>query len=228
MTWMNSRMGAAGQAVWIGGFNLLPYRQRDARRARRRCLLECLGAALLGCAAVLAVAGWQTFERTRLDTQRVSSEHELARLAPPLAEHARLRHEADQRNHRYTRAVALSAPLMRLLDLLDTLSRLPTDDVALQQLRQRGHETELLATSRDPLGSTLWLKQLSMVRGVKSAEVADLRPLARTGRAVAASGGGTLEFAARLHWDEAAKDAPPSGVSASGPMREPAQPGGVR
>jgi hypothetical protein len=68
MTWMNSRMGAAGQAVWIGGFNLLPYRQRDARRARRRCLLECLGAALLGCAAVLAVAGWQTFERTRLDT----------------------------------------------------------------------------------------------------------------------------------------------------------------
>ena len=43
MTWMNSRMGMAGHPIWIGGFNLLPYRQRDARRARRRCLLEWSG-----------------------------------------------------------------------------------------------------------------------------------------------------------------------------------------
>lgn len=228
MTWMNLRMGAAGQAVWIGGFNLLPYRQRDARRARRRCLLEWLTAALLGCAAVLAVAGWQTFERTQLDTQRVSSEHELARLATPLAEHTRLHHEADERSYRGTRAVALSAPSIRLLDLLDTLSRVPSDDVTLQQLRQRGHETDLLATSRDPLASTLWLKQLGTVRGVKSAEVADLHPLARTGRDAAASGGGPIELAARLRWDEAAQDATPPGGSASGRSRGLDQPGGAR
>jgi Tfp pilus assembly protein PilN len=227
MMWMNSRMGAAGQAIWIGGFNLLPYRQRDARRARRRRLLEWLGAALLGCTAVLAVAGWQTFERVRLDAQRAATEHELVGLAAPLAEHARLHREVDQRNQRSARAVTLSGPLVRLLDLLDTLSRMPADDVTLQQLRQRGHETELLATSRDPLASTLWLKQLSAVRGVKSAEVADLRPLVRAGRETATSGRGSIELAARLQWDDAAKDGP-QGVFAGGQSRGPGRPGGAR
>jgi Tfp pilus assembly protein PilN len=224
---MNSRMKAAGHAVWTGGFNLLPYRQRDARRVRRRCQLEWLGAALLGCAAILAVAGWQNFECARLDAQRATSEHELARLAAPLAEHARLHREADQRNQRSTRTVALSGPLVRLLDLLDTLSRVPADDVILQQLRQRAHETEMLATSRDPLASTLWLKQLSTVRGVKSAEVADLRPLTRTGHDTAASGHSPIEFAARLQWNEAIKDTPP-GVSAQAQSRGPGRPGGAR
>jgi len=204
---MNLRVSATGRRVWVGGFNLLPYRQRDARRARRRCLAEWLGAALCGCAAVFAIVGWQAFERVRVDAQRISTERELARLAAPLAEHTKLQHDADERSKRSVRAVALSAPLTRLLDLFDTLSHVSGDGVILQQLRQRGHQTDLLATSVDPVGPALWLKQLSTVRGVKSAEVADLHPVARAGLGVAASGAGPIEFAAKLHWDEGGEKA---------------------
>ncbi|MGF7136918.1 Tfp pilus assembly protein PilN [Paraburkholderia sp. EB58] len=228
MTWMNLRMGMAGRPIWIGGFNLLPYRQRDARRARRRCLLEWSGAALVGCAAVLAVAGWQAFERARLDGQRVSSERELAHLAVPLAEQARLRHDAEEKGKRAARAVVLSEPLTRLLDLLDTLSRVPAEGVVLQQLKQHAHETELLATSTDPVASAMWLKQLSTIRGVKNSEVADLHPLARAGREASAAGSGPVEFTARLRWEEPVKDAGQTVASAGAHSRDTDKPRGAR
>jgi Tfp pilus assembly protein PilN len=228
MMWMNSRIGPAGHPVWIGGFNLLPYRQREARCARRRCLLEWLGAALVGCAAVLAAGGWQTFERARLEAQRASSENELIGLAVPLAEHARLQRDADERSKRAARAVALSGPLVRLLDLLDTLSHVSADDVVLQQLRQRMHETELLAISKDPLASTVWLEELGSVRGVKSSEVTDLHPLPRTGHDTAAGNSSAVEFAARLRWDEPAKSAGHAAAPANGGSHEVDQKRGAR
>lgn len=202
MTWMNQHIGAGGRRVWMGGFNLLPYRQRDARRARRRCFGEWLGAALFGCALVLTVVGWQSFERSRLDEQRISAEHAFAQLAAPLAEQTRLQHEREERGKSAARAAALSEPLTHITDLLDTLSHVSADGVVLQQLRQRVHETELLATSKDPVASAVWLKQLSAVRGVQGTEVADLHPVARAGPGVSANGGGPVEFAARLRWDE--------------------------
>ncbi|MGA7781543.1 MAG: fimbrial assembly protein [Paraburkholderia sp.] len=202
MTSLNSPMPARGHRFWIGGFNLLPYRRSNARRARRRCLIEWLVAALLGCAALLATVGWQAFERTRLDAQRTSNERVLAQLTAPLAEHARLSREMDERGKRATRAVDLSMPLTRLLDLLDTLSGTHAEGVILQQLHQRLHETELLATANDPVASAVWLKQLGTVRGVKGSEVTDLHPLARARPGTTVSGTGALEFAARLRWDE--------------------------
>jgi Tfp pilus assembly protein PilN len=202
MTALNSRMGASGQRVWMGGFNLLPYRRSNARRARRRCLIEWLVAALVGCVALSGMAGWQLFERARVDSQRVASESVLTHLTAPLAEHARLSHDADERGKRIERAVVLSKPLTRLLDLLDSLSNMPAEGVVLQQLRQRVHETELLATSRNPVSSADWLKQLSAVRGVKNAEVTDLHPQMQRAAGAQADSGGVLEFAARLRWDE--------------------------
>lgn len=188
---------------WLGGFNLLPYRQRNARLARRRCLLEWVAAALAGSAAVLAVAGWQAFERARLDTQRASIEQSLTQLAVPLAEHARLLRTQDEQRKGAVRAMSLSEPLTHLRDLLDALSFEPGDGVVLQQLRQREHETELLATSRGHIASAEWLKRLSAIRGVKGAEVSDLhRSAARNGPLVAASVTGPIEFGAHLRWDE--------------------------
>jgi Tfp pilus assembly protein PilN len=220
MSGVNARMSATGRPVWIGGFNLLPYRQRNARLARRRCLIEWLAAVLVGCAAVLTIVGWQAFERTRLDAQRAATERELASLAAPLAEQARLRRDAEEQGKRAARAVVLTEPLTRLLDLLDMLSRVPADGVVLQQLKQHAHETELLATSTDPVASSLWLKQLSTIRGVRSSEVADLHPLAQVGHAGSAVAGGPVEFVARLQWGEATKDA--GQLSATASARPPA------
>jgi type IV pilus assembly protein PilN len=214
---------------WLGGFNLLPYRQRDVRLARRRRACEWGGAVLAGCAAVLALAGWQAFEKTRLDAQRASIEHALAGLSAPLAEHATLLREQDEMRKHAARATSLSEPLAHLLDLLEALSFEPGEGVVLRQLRQREHETELLATSHGHLASAEWLKRLSAVHGVKGAEMSDLhRPTARGNSPADESVSGPVEFGARLRWDEPApKAAHVAAAAAARPVKsEPS--GGVK
>jgi type IV pilus assembly protein PilN len=198
-----STRGARGVSLRLGGFNLLPYRQRNAQLTRRRRLLEFVAAALAGFAAVLALVGWQAFETARLDAQRASIEQSLTQLAMPLAEHARLLRAQDEQRKGAARATKLSESLTHLRDLLDALSFEPGDGVVLQQLRQREHETELLATSRGPIASAEWLKRLSAIRGVKGAEVSDLhRSTPRGGALAVASATGPIEFGAHLRWDD--------------------------
>lgn len=198
--------GATRRRPWLGGFNLLPYRQRDARRARRRCLLEWAGAALIGCGAMLVLAGWQVYERARLEAQRSSIERTLTTLAAPLAEHATLVRAQDDQRQAVVRARSLSEPLVHLRDLLDALSFEPGDKVVLQQLRQREHETDLLATSRGHLAPADWLKHLSAIRGVKGADVSDLRRSGPRDTTVAVTGAdGPVEFGAQLRWDDPAQ-----------------------
>lgn len=191
---------------WLGGFNLLPYRQRKARLARRRVLLEWAAAACGGCVAVLALAGWQLVERARLDAQRVSIEQSLASLSAPLAEHATLLRARDQQRKDAAKSRSFSDPLTHLRDLLDALSFEPGDGVVLQQLRHREDATELQATSQGHIASAEWLKRLSAVPGVKGAEVSDLHRSALRGGAAAQSGlTGPVEFGAHLRWSEPAQ-----------------------
>ena len=224
-----STRGVRFTQPWLGGFNLLPYRQRNARLARRRRLLEWFAAALAGFAAVFALVGWQAFERARLDARRASVEQSLAQLAEPLAEHARLLRVQDEQRKGVARAMNLSEPLTHLRDLLDALSFEPGDGVVLQQMRQREHETELLATSRGHIASAGWLKRLSAIRGVQGAEVSDLHRSAPRSSAVAAGRvTGPIEFGAHLRWDDPApKAAHIAGSAAVRPVKsEPS--GGVK
>lgn len=215
-----STHGVRFAQTWLGGFNLLPYRQRNARLARRRRLLEWLAAALAGFAAVLALIAWQAFERARLDARRASIEQSLVQLAMPLAEHARLLRVQDEQRKGVARAMTLSEPLTHLRDLLDALSFEHGDGVVLQQMRQREHETELLATSRGHIASAEWLKRLSAIRGVKDAEVSDLHRSAPRNSPVAASVSGPIEFGAHLRWgDPPKKTAHTSGLAAQPHMK---------
>ncbi|WP_434107528.1 fimbrial assembly protein [Paraburkholderia caffeinilytica] len=213
--------GARLARPWLGGFNLLPYRQRNARLARGRRLFEWVAAVLAGLVAVLALVGWQAFERARTDAQRASIEQSLTQLAIPLAEHARLLQAQDEQRKGAARAMTLSGPLTHLRDLLDALSFEPGDGVVLQQLRQREYETELLATSRGHIASAEWLKRLSAIRGVTGAEVSDLHRSAPRSNAVAAAGvTGPVEFGAHLRWDSPfPKTARASGLAAPRPMK---------
>jgi hypothetical protein len=201
----------------LGGFN----RQRDARLARRRCLREWVAAAFAGVAAVLVLGAWQAFEKTRIDTERASIEQSFAQMAMPLAEYAKLAQAQDEQRKDMARATSLSEPLMHLRDLLDALSFEPGDGVVLRQLRQREHETELLATSRGHLASAEWLKRLTAIRGVKGAEMSDLHRPASRGRApVDESVTAPIEFGAHLRWDEPVSKAPhPPGSAASRPVK---------
>lgn len=215
--------GARLMRPWLGGFNLLPYRQRNARLARRRCLLEWVAAACCGCAAVLALAGWQVVERTRLDAQRASIEQSFAGLSAPLAEHATLLRAHDEQRKSVARAQGLSEPLAHLRALLDALSFEPGDGVVLQQLRHREGETELLATSRGHIASAEWLKRLSAIPGVKGAEVSDLHRSGSHASSAAQAGAmgviGPIEFGAHLRWSEPVqKAARVAGSMAKRPM----------
>src|ERR1700754_1173245 len=100
-----TRTSTRGVSLRLGGFNLLPYRQRNAQLARRRRLLEWAAAALAGLVATLAVIGWQAFEKARLDAQRASAEQALTQLAAPLAEHAGLLRAQDEQRKGAARAV---------------------------------------------------------------------------------------------------------------------------
>ncbi|RKE34095.1 type IV pilus assembly protein PilN [Paraburkholderia sp. BL23I1N1] len=224
-----STRGARFARSWLGGFNLLPYRQRNARLARRQRLLEWVGAALAGFAAVLALAGWQVFERARLDVERASIEQSLTQLTMPLAEHASLLRAQDEHRKGVARAMNLSEPLAHLRDLLNALSFEPGDGVVLQRLRQREYETELLATSRGYLASAEWLKRLSAIRGVKGAQVSDLhRSAPRSGAVAAASVTGPIEFGAHLRWgDPPKKTGHTSAQAAQRPMKSE-QSGGAK
>ncbi|MCC8405073.1 fimbrial assembly protein [Paraburkholderia sp. MMS20-SJTN17] len=210
---------------WLGGFNLLPYRQRNARLARRRCMRDWAVAACVGAAGVLLVAGWQSFAAARLDARldarRESANEALTRLAAPLEEHARLLRAEEERRKAAARAASLATPLVRLRDLLDALSFEPGGNVVLRQLRQREHETEVLATSSSHIASAEWLKRLGSIHGVQGAEMRDLhRPAGKSGTSSGQAIGGPVEFDARLRWG----DPPPKATRAL----KAAQTGGAR
>ena len=190
---------------WLGGFNLLPHRQRKARLARRRCLFAWTVAAFAGCIAVAALAGYQALAKARLDEQRASVEQSLAQLAAPLAEHATLLRTRDEQRDQAARAKRLSEPLTYLRDLLDVLSFEPGDGVVLQQLRQRGHETDLAATSRAHIDSAQWLKRLGAIPGVAGVEISESHRSLPHANANAVSADAT-EFGARLRWEDTAKE----------------------
>ncbi|MEX3762826.1 fimbrial assembly protein [Paraburkholderia phenoliruptrix] len=222
------RLGAVRSFVpKLGGFNLLPHRQRKARLGRRRCLLTWAAAALTGCAAVGALAGYQAFDKARLDAQRESNEQALAQLAAPLAEHANLLRARDRQRDEAARAKRLAEPLTYLRDLLDALSFEPGDGVLLQQLRQREHETELVATSRAHLDSAQWLKRLGAIHGVTGAEMSESHHAPPKANSAAGSAG-AIEFGARLHWAGATKNPATKAALAASPKAGVDHTGGLK
>lgn len=199
-----ARLATARSAAWVGGFNLLPWRQSQLRRARRRCLVDWACAAALGGAGVLALGGWQVFERMRVDAQRAEMERSLATMAGPLAEHDRLaRRIAAQREHD-ERAVAMGASLAHLFNLLAALSREASAEVTVQRLVQRDGEIVLTCEARDHAASAEWLEQLRDLEGVRSVSVSELK---RADAGPASHAGAqpreTVQFTATVRWDDA-------------------------
>lgn len=192
-----------GRRTHLGGFNLLPYRRRNARRARQRCLIECLVAVLIGCAAVTAWAGWEALERARLDAKRDALETTLASLGVPLAEYRRLEGQRADLRKRAALAQKLAEPRGRLLDLFDALSRETYPGIVLREMKQTDREVKLIASATDSDASSAWLARLNGVRGIRSVDVADLRHAAASPGNDSLGVGSAIEFAAHLRWDSA-------------------------
>ena len=201
---------AEGNLFWSApvsadGFNLMPYRQLLPARARRRCLIELLVAALIGSGAVLAVACWQFHLRERINRQLAGVEQTIAQMRGPLEEHARLTLEAAQAKQRAARVATLSIPLEHLLETFDALGSEPVDDVVVQRLRHTASETELQVRASSHAGFAAWFERIDSVRGVERAEVKPVqRQMQGAGdtriQASSAAPDGSLERAAVLHW----------------------------
>ncbi|GJH29751.1 PilN domain-containing protein [Caballeronia novacaledonica] len=163
-------------AAMLDGFNLLPYRARKRREVRRQRLALLGAVTLAGCAAVGAVAGWDTFERARLDERRMALEASLRTSGAQIEEHARLvRAESDRRRAREA-AQPLALPRERFLALLEALAEAPLQrGVALQRVSQRTNEVELAALAPDSQAAAQWLKRLERVRGVQAVEVIEMK-----------------------------------------------------
>ena len=201
------------------GFNLLPYRERDRRLARRRCALEWSGAAAAGAVAALMLAGWHAFEGARLDHQRTSVERSLAQLAAPLAEQATLLRDAREREARVAQAAISSAPLVHLLDLMEALSEddaPDSDGVVVQEMRHRPHETEFRATAVNHVAPAAWLRRLAAVPGSQDVEMKELhRTLPGNGQPASPAARDAVEFAARVRWADVPRDSKSASVPAN-------------
>lgn len=168
-------------AAMLDGFNLLPYRARRRREVRRQRLALIGAVSLAGCAAVGAVAGWDAFERARLDERRMALEVSLRASSAGIDEHARLvRAEADRRRAREV-AQPLALPRERFVALLEALADAPPQPgVALQHVSQRTSEVELAALAPDSQAAAQWLKRLERLPGVQAVEVIEMKRRADT------------------------------------------------
>lgn len=204
-----ARVSSARDFAWIGGFNLLPYRRRNALRARRRVVVECGVAALAGGTCVLLLAGWHAYQRSRVDGEHVAVERTLTQLAAPLAEHARLSRDAHMAQSDAADAATRSASLDHLRDLLDVLSNEPASGVVLQRLRHRGQQTDLVARAADRALSAAWIERLDGVRGAQAADASDLHHAATSASTHGKSDAvdGSFEFGATVRWAGSMDDA---------------------
>ncbi|SAL01581.1 hypothetical protein AWB77_06367 [Caballeronia fortuita] len=158
------------------GFNLLPYRARKRRELRRQRLTLIGAVGLAAFAAVGAVAGWDAFERVRLDERRVALETSLRASSAQFDEHARLLRAESERRRAREAAQPLALPRERFLALLEALADAPAQrGVALARVSQRTNEVELAALAPDSQSATQWLKRLERLRGVQAVEVIEMK-----------------------------------------------------
>jgi Tfp pilus assembly protein PilN len=202
--------------IGLHAFNLLPYRSGARRRARNRTLALLAGAGLAGCAAVGAVAGWDAFERVRVEEKQDSLDAALRQLSAPVAEHARLVERQALERRAQGAAAPIAEPRARFLGLLDALARGTSQGtIGLQRVTQRASEVELAASAPDSHAAAAWLKALETVTGVRTVEIVEmrrrvvaLRPTAvaavQPGGANSLSKTGPYDFIAVVRWTQSA------------------------
>lgn len=193
------------------GFNLLPWRHREARSLRRRLALQWVAAALLGCACVAPFAGWRAWQRVQFEREHRALTRALDRLRAPLAEERRLVHDEQERRRRDAEARERAKPLARLFSLLDRLGAANVEGVTLRQVVHREHETEVQATVDGEAATAVWLARLRALPEVGAVSVREMKRAAAGGGRDIERQHGPLQVIAHLAWaGPAASDAQPA------------------
>lgn len=204
-------------------FNLFPYRQVEARRARRRLLVELVLAA--------AVGGGAAFANERIDRHRAVAmasrqarevsvlRERLVQLKPRAAHADQFDALRERDGRRHARMGDLNVRRRRIADLLESVGRVAPDcpGVALRAMEIDTGQLLLDGAAADVQAFVRWLGALRK-HGALPAPIVDV--LERDGL--------HLRFSVRADTGSDAGGMPPDGVSEEGVPRRPAPAGAGR
>ncbi|WP_322083554.1 fimbrial protein [Burkholderia sp. BCC1972] len=195
----------------LGGFNLLPYRERLAHALRRRRAAQCATAILLGVLGTLLWTGAATWMRWRTDAARAGVETRLRQLQPQVSAATRAADAAAVIARRDAQAAALAAPHGRVAGLLATLVQVRDNGVRLDALRTTpaGAVLDVRATSYRV--AARWLAAMAREQRDWRIDVDALTP-ASSARAPLA--GMPFRFSVQLRWHDAMPSRTASGGGA--------------
>ncbi|MDR0240090.1 MAG: fimbrial protein [Burkholderia sp.] len=200
----------AGQAA-LGGFNLLPYRERLAHALRRRRAAQCGTAILLGVLGAALWTGAATWMRWRTDAARASVETRLRQLQPQVNAAARAADAAAVIARRDAQAAALAAPHGRVAGLLVTLVQVRDDGVRLDALRTTPGGAVLDVRATSYRAAARWLAGMAREQRDWRIDVDALTP-ASSARVPLA--GMPFRFSVQLRWHDAMPSRTTSGGGA--------------
>ncbi|MGU7774058.1 fimbrial protein [Burkholderia sp. MR1-5-21] len=202
---------AAGPAS-LGGFNLLPYRDRIARAMRRRRAAQCGAAILLGAAGVGVWTGGAAWLRVRTDAERARVDARLLRQQPQVDAAVRAARSAEAAVQRSGQAAVLAAPYRQAVELLALLARVRDDEVRLDALRAMPSGAELDARAASYRAAARWFARLAHEPQNWRADVDALTPAPPEPAGAAGAAGMPYRFSVQLRWHDApSHPAPPEG-----------------
>ncbi|WP_423759008.1 fimbrial protein [Burkholderia sp. NLJ2] len=195
----------------LGGFNLLPYRERLAQALRRRRAAQCGTAILLGVLGVSLWTGAATWLRWRADAERASVEARLRQLQPQMNAATRAAGAAAAAAQRGARAAELAAPYRRVAALLATLALVRGDTVRLDTLRTTPAGAVLDARAASYRATARWLAGMAREQRDWRIDIDVLKPASD---APVASAGMPFRFSVQLRWHDAMPSRKASGGGA--------------
>ncbi|WP_249744631.1 fimbrial protein [Burkholderia pyrrocinia] len=195
----------------LGGFNLLPYRERLAQALRRRRAAQCGTAIVLGVLGAGLWTGAAMGLRWRADAERASVETRLRQLQPRVNAATRAASAAAVIAQRGARATELAAPYRRVAALLATLARVRDDMVRLDALRTTPSGAVLDAHATSYRAAARWLAGMAREQRDWRFDIDALKPASD---APVASTGMPFRFSVQLRWHDAMPSRQASGGGA--------------
>jgi type IV pilus assembly protein PilN len=199
---------SAGHAA-LGGFNLLPYRERVAHALRRRRATQCGAAIVLGVFGACVWTGAQTVWRWGVDAERARVEAQLRQLEPKVAAVRRAAGAAADLAQRDARSVVLAAPYRRATGLLATLAQVRDDTVRLDALRTTSSGAVLDARATSYRAAARWLARIAAEQRDWRFDIGELTQASATPVTASAA---PFRFSVQVRWH----DASPQGAAGGG------------
>ncbi|MGC2947838.1 fimbrial protein [Burkholderia ambifaria] len=199
---------SAGHAA-LGGFNLLPYRERVAHALRRRRATQCGAAIVLGVFGACVWTGAQTVWRWRIDAERARVEAQLRQLEPKVAAVRRAAGAAADLAQRDARSIVLAAPYRRATGLLVTLAQVRDDTVRLDALRTTSSGAVLDARATSYRAAARWLARIAAEQRDWRFDIGELTQASATPVTASVA---PFRFSVQVRWH----DASPQGAAGGG------------